>query len=214
MPRSRRIDFPGAWHHVMNRGARKAPVFKLREDCQGFLDLVEETTERFELELHAYSLMPNHFHALIRSRKGHLSKGMQHLLARYTKWLNNRHAWDGPIFRGRYRSQLVTNPVYLRVLIAYIHLNPVSAHLTSRVDDECWTSYRAYMNMEPSPRWLTTSYFTEIFGGREELHAFVESYRKGRLEYPAEFEQATGMFRSTVSLRSQRSNTSWGKVVT
>jgi REP element-mobilizing transposase RayT len=199
MSRAIRIDYPGAWHHVMNRGAKKAPIFMIREDCQGFLDLMEQTIEKFKWELHAYSLMPNHFHVLIRTSTGNLSKGMQHLLGRYTRWLNRRHGWDGPVFRGRFRSQLVRNPVHLRVLIAYIHLNPVSAHLTKRVDDECWTSYRAYMNKEHRPGWLTTSYFTKVLGGRKKLHEFVESYHHGRLEYPLELEQATGLFMTRAS---------------
>ncbi len=197
MPRKRRIDYPGAWHHVMNRGARKAPMFQARQDCQGFLDLVGETVVKFDWELHAYSLMPNHFHVLMRSRLGNLSKGMQHLLATYTQWLNRQHDWDGPVFRGRFRSQPIKNEQHLRVLIAYIHLNPVVANLVKRVDDEAWTSYRAYMQKEPGPEWLTTSFFTRLFGGTKRLHAFVQSYRLWRLEYPEEFEPETGLFRGS-----------------
>jgi len=51
MPRGKRIDYPGAWHHVMNRGARRAPIFRLKEDCQGFLEFLGETVAQFELEL-------------------------------------------------------------------------------------------------------------------------------------------------------------------
>jgi len=195
VPRGKRIDYPGAWHHVMNRGARRAPIFRIGEDCQGFLDFLGEMVEEFELELHAYSLMPNHFHLLVRSRMGNLSEGMQFLLSHYTQWLNKRHRWDGPVFRGRFKSQLVEDEEYLRVLIAYIHLNPVSAKLTKKVDDEGWTSYRAYMNKETKPEWLTTSFYTRLFGGRKRLHAFVESYRLGRLEYSDDFNPDTGLFK-------------------
>lgn len=181
----------------MNRGARKAPIFLIQADCQGFLERLGETVERFEWELHAYSLMPNHFHALVRSRTGNLSAGMQRMLGSYTRWLNKRHGWDGPVFRGRFRSQLVEREEHLRVLVAYIHLNPVTASLIRRVDDEGWTSYRAYMGKEPGPDWLTTSFFLGLLGGKERLHAFVESYRLGRSEYPEEFEPETGLFRRT-----------------
>ena len=70
MPRPQREDFPGAFHHVMNRGARRAPIFKLPDDCAGFLDHLADTVSRFGLEIHAYSLMPNQYHLLARSIGG------------------------------------------------------------------------------------------------------------------------------------------------
>lgn len=188
----------------MNRGARKTPTFRTPDDCQDFLDITGETVAKFEWELHAYALMPNHFHLLIRSLKGTLSRGMQHLQGKYTQRLNSRYRWDGPVFRGRFKSQLVTDEKHLRVLIAYIHLNPVSANLVKGVDEGDWTSYRAYMGKEPVPKWLTTSFFTGLFGGRNRLQAFVEAHRSGRLDYPAEFEPETGRFKTPADERDER----------
>jgi hypothetical protein len=98
------------------------------------------------------------------------------------------------VFRDRFKSQLVGDEKYLRVLVAYIHLNPIAAKIVNSVDDECWTSFRAYVGLAPRPSWLTTSHFLEMFGGRKGLHAFVESYRTGREAYPEDFEPETGMF--------------------
>ena len=170
MPRARRDDFAGAWQHVMHRGARRAAIFVDRADHLGFLDGLAEMVDRFGLEVHAYSLMPNHYHLLVRSASGNLSKGMQFLNGTYTLWLNNRHHWDGPVFRGRFHSQLVDDEGYLRYLIAYIHLNPVEAHLVRRVGDEAWTSHRAYLGKEEAPAWLTTRVLRDLFGGKARLH--------------------------------------------
>ena len=195
MPRKRRIDYEGAWHHVMHRGARRAPIFKVKSDCQGFLDLLGNTVEQFGLELHAFSLMPNHYHLLVRSALGNLSEAMQDLNSNYAQWINRRHRWDGPVFRGRFTSQLVEDEEYLRVLIAYIHLNPVEANLIGKTTaDEGWTSYRAYMNLENAPAWLLTDFFVDLFGGKKKIHAFVESCRLGRKEYPEDFNPETGLF--------------------
>jgi len=183
MPRTKREDYKGAWHHVMNRGIRKNRIFLSDRHCLKFLDIVGEAVDRYGLEVHAYSLMPNHYHLLARSRLGNLSRCMQQLNSVYTQWINRRHRWDGPVFRGRFNSQLVEDEEHLRILVAYIHLNPVEANLIRRVADEGWTSYRAYMQKEKPQGWLSTSFFLELFGGRKKLHAFVQSYRLGRKEY-------------------------------
>ncbi len=194
MPRPRREDYPGAWHHVMHRGARKAPIFKLERDCWGFLEFLGEMVDGFALELHAYSLMPNHYHLLVRSQLGNLSKGMQFLNSNYTQWINSIHRWDGPVFRGRFKNQLVEDEEHLRILIAYIHLNPIEARLVKNLDEECWTSHLAYMGREGKPDWLCTDFFLELFGGRRKLANFIRSYRTGRREYPEDFNHETGLF--------------------
>lgn len=179
---------------MMHRGARRAPIFKVPQDCNGFLDAVREMVARFGVEVHAYALMPNHYHLLVRSVMGNLSEAMQYLNGTYTLWLNWRHQWDGPVFRGRFRNQLVTGEAHLRILIAYIHLNPVEAHLVRRLSDEAWTSHRAYIGKEEAPEWLTTKVFLDLLGGAEKLHEFVLSYRQGVLEYPEDFNAETGFF--------------------
>jgi putative transposase len=195
MPRPKREDYPGAFHHVMNRGARRAPIFKLKDDCVGFLDLLGDTVGRFGLEVHAFSLMPNHYHLLVRSRLGNLSEALQHLNGNYTQWLNRRHRWDGPVFRGRFKSQLVTDEKHLRYLLAYIHLNPVSVHLVPRLTSEAWTSHRAYIRRENRPEWLSTGLFLELLGGPKKLHEFVLSVHRGAKRYPEDFDPETGLFK-------------------
>ena len=194
MPRPKREDYTGAWHHVMHRGARRAPIFKLERDCWKFLEFLKEMVERFALEVHAYSLMPNHYHLLVRSKFGNLSRGMQFLNGNYTLWLNNAHRWDGPVFRGRFKNQLVEDEEHLRVLIAYIHLNPIEAYLAKKLADECWTSHLAYMGRESKPDWLRTDFFLDLFGGRKKISSFIRSYRIGRREYPEDFNPDTGLF--------------------
>jgi putative transposase len=195
MPRSKREDYPGAFHHVMNRGARRQPIFKLPEDCQGLLDIFGDATERFSLEIHAYALMPNHYHLLVRSVLSNLSEAMQHINGSYTLWLNRRHHWDGPVFRGRFRSQLIEDESYLRILLAYIHLNPLRAWIVPRLTSEAWTSHRAYLGLEQTPGWLTTRLFLDLMGKRKGLKEFVQSVHRGGVRYPEDFNPETGLFR-------------------
>ncbi len=178
----------------MNRGARRNRIFFSDEDCIKFLAIVGEAVFRYRLELHAYSLMPNHYHLLVRSLEGNLSRCMRYINGSYTQWLNKKKNWDGPVFRGRFRSQLVEDEEYLRYLLAYIHLNPIEARLVIRLDSECWTSHRAYLGKESVPPWLSVETFLHLFSGATKLHAFVKSVRQKVIIYPEDFNPETGLY--------------------
>ncbi|MDD5308584.1 MAG: transposase [Deltaproteobacteria bacterium] len=195
MARKPRIDFEGAFHHVMHRGARRAPIFKDDSHCVLFLDLLGEMAARYEIEVHAYSLMPNHYHLLLRSLHGNLSRGMRRLNADYTQRVNRIHGWDGPVFRGRFRSELVRDESSLPYVLAYIHLNPLRAGLVTRLQSECWTSHRAYLDLETSPEWLTRGFFLEMLGGGPALHEYVLDLHRGRLSWPERMALDAGWLR-------------------
>lgn len=192
MARAQRFDRAGAWHHVMHRGARRAPIFRRDDDCLLFLRGVAEAVEHRGLEVHAYSLMPNHYHLLVRSRLGNLSRCMRHVNASYTQRLNLRHGWDGPVFRGRFRSQIVEEERYLDHVFVYVHLNPLVAGLATRLDDPCWTSLRAYLGKERTPSWLQTDHFTKSLGGRAGIREAVRQRRKGTHGWPEQIDPETG----------------------
>ncbi|TNF23158.1 MAG: hypothetical protein EP329_27930 [Deltaproteobacteria bacterium] len=176
MARLPRVDFPGAWHHVMNRGARRADIFLTDAHCTLFLDLVGQMVEKHGIEVHAYSLMPNHFHLLVRSPTGNLSQAMKFLVGVYTQRLNRLCGWDGPVFRGRYRSKLVDEDAYLNYLFAYVHLNPLRAKLVGRVEEEnAWTSFRAHLGLEGAPAWLSRDGVRSVFGSPETMADAIRS---------------------------------------
>ncbi|MGC3998777.1 MAG: transposase [Anaeromyxobacter sp.] len=196
MARLLRTDHPGAWHHVMHRGARREPIFRRNAHCELFLECLDEAALHHGLEVHVYALMPNHYHLLARSPLGNLSRAMRHLNGTYTQRLNRLHGWDGPVFRGRFRSQPVEDEAHLDALFAYIHLNPFKAGLATRLDDDCWSSLRAYLGRERHPaRWLTLDVFRERLGGPAKVEAFVRARRKQVELFPPLLDLETGWFR-------------------
>ena len=175
MARPLRIEFEGAWYHVMNRGAGRKAIFRDDADRRYFLKLLQDISDRFHAEIHAYCLMGNHYHLMLRTPEGNLSRLMRHLNGVYTQW-HNRHArQDGPLFRGRYKAILVEADAYWTHLSRYIHRNPLEAGIVRKLTSYPWSSYPAYTGESRAPAWLHTRYILDAIGGPKAYRKFTES---------------------------------------
>ena len=147
MPRQARPDYENAVHHVMGRGIEKRPIFTCQKDRSEFLDRMGAVCPECGLEIYAWSLMPNHFHLLLRRKKQKLGHGMRRLLCGYASWFNRRYERSGRLFQGRYKSKLVETERYLARLVRYIHLNPVIAGMVDleMLESYPWTGHRPLM---------------------------------------------------------------------
>lgn len=154
MARPLRVEYDGAWYHVMNRGAGRQNVFLTDNNRRSFLDLLRDIRAMWNIEIHAYTLMDNHYHLLIHTPKGNLSRGMRHVNGVYTQVFNRSRRTDGPLFRGRYKAVVIEKENYLLELVRYIHLNPVNAGLCKRPSAHRWTSHAAYLKKKQRPAWL------------------------------------------------------------
>jgi len=156
MSRPLRIEYEGAWYHVMNRGRARAAIFGGDEDYATFLDTLGAAAKRFRAEIHAYCLMPNHYHVLVRTPQANLGRAMRHVDGVYTQRYNRRNQSDGPLFRGRYKAIVVDADRYVLLVSRYIHRNPIDAQrpLVERLADWPWSSYPAYRRQARAPEWL------------------------------------------------------------
>ena len=168
----------------MNRGASRQTVFHHDDDYLLFFTILENAATRYRLEVHGYSLMPNHYHLLLRSLDGRLSRGMAYLNGLFTRRVNRQYDLDGARFRGRFRNRLVEDEDYLRATLAYLHLNPVEAHLVRRPDEDCWTSHRAYMGLDERPPWLRCDAMLALFGDEHVLDGQMRELHQGSVEWP------------------------------
>ncbi|MBW2187841.1 MAG: transposase [Deltaproteobacteria bacterium] len=112
---------------MMNRGRRREDIFEDDGDFRLFLEVLKDTAKMWNLKVSAYCLMSNHYHLLVQTPDGNLSRCMRHLNGVYTQRYNRKHGLDGQLFRGRYKSVLVEEDHYLLELLRYIHRNPVAA---------------------------------------------------------------------------------------
>ncbi len=165
MARKPRVHVPGGIYHVMLRGNGGQDIFFEEEDRSEFCRLLAEGTVRFEYRVHAYCLMSNHLHLAMEVGQIPLSRGMQNLAFRYTRWINRREKRMGHLFQGRYKALLVDRDAYLLELVRYIHLNPVRAELVSDPVDYPWSGHRAYLGKAQVP-WLSTEWVLSQFDDR------------------------------------------------
>ncbi len=131
MARSPRCDGPGVWHHVMNRGIARRAVFEDSRDVRFFLSRLARAVRAGSIEVHSYCVMTTHFHLLVRSPDGNLSRAMCRVLDDYVRRFNRIRKRDGSLFRGRFRSRPVESLEYRRRLVHYIDANPVLAGLVA-----------------------------------------------------------------------------------
>ena len=154
MSRPLRIQYPGAWYHVMNRGRRREQVFRDQKDFEHFISLLQEAGNNWNCRIAAYCLMSNHYHLLLQTPDANISRIMRHINGVYTQHFNRRHRLDGPLFRGRYKSILVDADNYLLELIRYIHRNPLRAGIGKKMGEYPWTSHMGYVSQAKKWSWL------------------------------------------------------------
>jgi REP element-mobilizing transposase RayT len=183
MARPLRIEFEEALYHITARGNRRERVFASDVDRARFLEIVARSLPRFGVEVHAYVLLPNHFHLLVRTRRANLSRWMHWIMVTYTISFNRRHDKAGHLFQGRYKSLLVEGGSYLLGLSRYLHLNPVRGKVIGRGNPRerrerlrkySWSSYRGYAGLSRQEEFVTEDLVLD------ELHARGLRESKGR----------------------------------
>ena len=183
MARSLRLDYPDTFYHVLSRGNEKREIFRDDKDYLKFLETLARVVDRFQLEVHAYVLMKNHYHLLVRTRQANLSRAIQWLGVSYSVWFNRKHQRSGHLFQGRFKNFLIENERYFTAMCLYIHNNPLRAGIVKRLADYKWSSYYAYAHTDRRYQvsWLTTDVVLGICGGsrREFLKAQRLSFAEG-----------------------------------
>jgi len=145
MARKPRIEFEGAFYHVIVRGNQRQRIFRDDQDRSAYLERLEHYRQPCGFVVYAYVLMSNHVHLLLETKRVPLSKIMQALQFTYTQRYNRRHRTVGHLFEGRYKAILCDRNAYLLELVRYIHLNP--GRMRTAVDPSKfrWSSHRAYL---------------------------------------------------------------------
>ena len=176
MARSLRLSFDDACYHITSRGNRKENIFYTDHDRLVFLRKLSETLRKYSIICYAYCLMDNHYHLFLKTPNANISEGMHYLNTSYTNWFKAEHAIVGVIFQGRYKSVLVDEDSYVKVLSAYIHLNPLRAGIVKDLSEYKWSSYLDYEGRKKSIERLDTEFILNQFG--EDIGSARRRYRE------------------------------------
>lgn len=160
MSRGRRIVPDNSIHHVLNRGNRRGGIFFKTADYEAFLRILADGLERYDLQILAYCLMPNHWHLVLFVKSGSA-------LSAYMRWITSTHvrryqqAHDGVglghVYQGRYRNSLIQTDEHLLSVLRYVEANALRAGLVSRAEQWRWSSLQRTTTSEgrhiisPSP---------------------------------------------------------------
>jgi len=146
MPRKLRVEIEGGLYHVYNRIGHEERPFVATEESERFIRMLLETKRRDGFQVLAWCLMPNHFHLAVRTRSVPLSRSMHSLQQRYAMSFNRRRGSRGALWQGRYNAKLVQDQRYFDQLLAYIHLNPVTAGLVGDPVTYPWSGHRELLS--------------------------------------------------------------------
>lgn len=163
MARKPRIQYEGAFYHLIVRGNQRQDIFLDDNDRLTYLEKLKIYKQRCDFELYAYVLMDNHVHLLMETPKAPVSRIMQMLNFTYTQYFNKKYGKVGHRFQGRYKSYLCDKDAYLLALIRYIHMNPVRAGIVKNIDAYRWSSHKDYV--AGGSGLVTTTQVLRLFSG-------------------------------------------------
>jgi putative transposase len=192
MARPLRILIPDGYYHITCRGNQRKAIYKDDTDRSAFIDKLKSSLAIYQVELHAYVLMSNHFHLMVATPKGNLSEFMRHFNISYTAAFNRRHRRVGHLYQGRYKAIVIDRDNYLLELSRYVHLNPVRIRPLRERDFPAqirhlekyrWSSLAGYLDAHRKESWMTyAAVLGQIGGSRKRYREFVgEGIRSGYL---------------------------------
>ena len=149
-----RIQFQDAIYHVMARGNGRQDIVRDDADRERLVEGLRRAVVRCSWRVYAFVIVSNHFQLVLKTPTPNLARGMQGFLLAYANVWARRHRFNGHVFQGRYRIELVEDETYLWTVTRYVHLNPVRVRLVEHPADWKWSSYPGYARRRSRLLWV------------------------------------------------------------
>lgn len=171
--RRARITFPGAFHHVMNRGHGGTEIFYENQYKAQFLAYLNRTSKKMKIRIFAYCIMDTHYHLVLENSSGKMSEFIKQLNSLYGMYYRKTVGGRGYVFQERFRSTLIEGDTYLLQSIIYLLQNPVRAGIVKIPTDYLWSSVNLYYSSKIT-EIVDTSFVNEIFGTKVQFVAALQ----------------------------------------
>jgi len=196
MPRRPRIEIVG-YYHIINRGVNRGIIFRDVDDYEYFLELLSLHSKTYNITIHNYCLMSNHYHLLLEITQSNLSKFMRQINGNYAIYFNKKYKRSGHLWQGRFKSSYVTDEAYLYTLILYIEQNPLKAKIVKNVEEYPYSSAHYFLSNEPNAllnnSWITTQFQNDKDSIREYLHSKIDKAQLQELKIASSLVEASNI---------------------
>jgi putative transposase len=157
MPRRPRGELRGAIHHVINRGNNRHKIFSEDRDFEHFINALRAAKALVPTRLYAFSIMSNHFHAIIEPQDiDTLSRFIHRWMTKHAKRHQRQSNRTGHIWQGRFRSFPIEHDDHFKTVVRYVLRNPVRAGIVERPQSYQWSSLRFPQIIDEWPTSNTT----------------------------------------------------------
>ncbi len=175
MPRRPRIEQVGKYH-VINRGVAQMTIFEEPADYEYFEELMCFYAKSYNITIHNYCLMSNHYHILLEIESKNLSKFMRQLNMNYSIYFNKKNKRVGHLWQGRFKSWYVTDEAYLYTLMCYIEQNPLKANMVKKLEEYPYSSYHYFLDYQNIPECLQNAWTVQNHkDDKEVIEVFLTS---------------------------------------
>lgn len=176
MPRKPRQESKNGIYHVVNRGLEKKAIFAQARERTRMENLIRKNCEKYQVEIYAYCIMPNHFHLLLKAELKALASFMAVISAKYAFYYNYKHNRTGTVFQNRFRSQCVEDDNYFWNCMRYIHMNPIKANLCKNAAEYRHSSMKEYCTYVSAEKQIVAEsckeWIKNRFAGIDDFYEF------------------------------------------
>lgn len=179
------------YYHIYNRGNNSCILFYEDENYDYFIKKYRFYLDKY-VDTLAFCLMKTHFHFLIKVKDTELNisqvtkkslltpleKAFKDFFISYAKSINKKYHRTGSLFQYKFKRKEITDNIYLKNIIRYIHFNPVESGYC--IDPEYYknSSYQYILKKDNS--WLASDHVIDIFGDLNEFKYFHHQPAEGQ----------------------------------
>lgn len=160
MPRKPRITLPG-FYHVISRGVEQRNVYLEDEDFQQFLDILLFVKNNYNLVVHSFCLMNNHYHIILQTELSNISEAMRYLNSQYSVWFNRKYKRSGHLWQGRFKSYYLYDDAHFWTVTKYIERNPLVAGIMNKIE---LYRFQSLYQRQKNDKYITLLKGSMIFG--------------------------------------------------